>query len=92
LEILKQVVEAMTPGYSKLLIHEMIVPDTGASLTHAMLDMTMMCSNGGMERTAQDWRQLILKAGLDVVDIWPGPEDNAAGPIEAVLSRPHSSN
>lgn len=92
LEILEQVVKAMTPGYSKLLIHEMIVPDTGASLTHVMLDMVMMCFNGGIERTAQHWRQLLEKAGLEVVKIWPGPEESAAGLVEAVLKEPRDSN
>jgi hypothetical protein len=92
LEILKQVVQAMTPGYSKLLIHEMIVPDTGASLTHAMLDMAMMCFNGGVERTAKQWRHLLETAGLEVVNIWPGPEESAAGLVEAIIKEPRGSS
>ncbi|KAI1753318.1 putative O-methyltransferase [Xylaria castorea] len=85
LEILKQTVQAMTPGYSKLLIHEMVVPEVGATLTHAMLDIAMMCFNGGKERTAQQWQQLLETAGLEVVEIWPGPEGTAAGLIEAIV-------
>ncbi|KAI0491088.1 hypothetical protein F4859DRAFT_460259 [Xylaria cf. heliscus] len=34
--------DAMKPGYSKLYIHEMIVPETQASAYVAMLDLTMM--------------------------------------------------
>ncbi|KAJ2990916.1 hypothetical protein NUW58_g2723 [Xylaria curta] len=88
LEILKQTVQAMTPGYSKLLIHEMVVPEVGATLTHAMLDIAMMCFNGGKERTAQQWQQLVEAAGLEVVRIWPGPEGTAAGLVEAMVKAP----
>ncbi|KAI0410007.1 putative O-methyltransferase [Xylaria palmicola] len=49
LEILKRVKKAMRRGYSKLLIHEMIIPAEGASAFHAVLDMTMMAFNAGME-------------------------------------------
>ncbi|KAI9172792.1 O-methyltransferase asqD [Paramyrothecium foliicola] len=85
LEILEQVVAAMTPGYSKLLIHDIIVPEVGALQYHASLDMTMMCFNGGMERTARQWRELLRKAGLDILEIWPAPEDGAGGMVEAML-------
>ena len=53
LEIMARVKTAMKPGYSKLLIHEMILPEQGASAFHAMLDLTMMIFNGGMERTGR---------------------------------------
>ncbi|KAI1196277.1 putative O-methyltransferase [Nemania serpens] len=86
LEILKQVVKAMTPGYSKLLIHEMIVPEKGASMVHATLDIAMMCFGGGKERTAKQWEQLLEVAGLRVSGIWPGPEASAAGVIEAMVA------
>ncbi|KAI1360719.1 O-methyltransferase [Xylaria arbuscula] len=49
-EILKRVKKAIKPGYSRLL-HEMIIPEEGASVFHAMLDMTMMAFNAGIERT-----------------------------------------
>lgn len=88
LKILQQTVKAMMPNYSKLLIHEMVVPDVGATMTHAMLDIAMMVFGGGKERTAQQWRQLLELAGLEVVEIWPGPEGNAAGLIEAMLREP----
>lgn len=76
----------MTPGYSKLLIHEMIVPEKGASMVHATLDIAMMCFGGGKERTAKQWEQLLEVAGLRVSGIWPGPEASAAGVIEAMVA------
>lgn len=75
----------MRPGYSKLLIHEMVVPEQGASTFHAMLDMTMMAFNAGMERTERQWRELLDKAGLEVVKVWLPVEDDADGIVEAVV-------
>ncbi|CAJ2504618.1 Uu.00g120120.m01.CDS01 [Anthostomella pinea] len=85
LDILKQVKAAMKPGYSKLLLHEMIIPEQGASTFHAMLDMTMMAFNAGMERTENQWRSLLEKAGLTVVKVWPPLQEDADGIVEAML-------
>lgn len=76
---------AMKPGYSRLYIHEMIVPDTQASTYVAMLDMTMMCFNAGMERTARQWKELLAKVGLEVIKVWTPPEDGAGGIVEAIV-------
>ncbi|KAF3055270.1 Demethylsterigmatocystin 6-O-methyltransferase [Daldinia childiae] len=85
LEILKQVRAAMTPGYSKLLLHEMIIPEKGASTSHAVLDLTMMVANAGMERTESRWWALLENAGLQIVKVWPASEEDADGIIEAML-------
>ncbi|KAI0197627.1 sterigmatocystin 8-O-methyltransferase [Astrocystis sublimbata] len=84
-EILRNVKNAMKPGYSKLYIHEMIVPDAQASAYVAMLDMTMMCFNAGMERTARQWKELLARVGLEVVKVWTPPEDGAGGIVEAMV-------
>ncbi|THV44535.1 hypothetical protein BGAL_0622g00010 [Botrytis galanthina] len=70
LEILRVLKSAMKPNYSKLIIHEMIVPESGASTYHALLDLTMMAFNGGIERTGKEWRELLVKAGFEVTGIW----------------------
>lgn len=57
----------MKPGYSKLLLHEMNIPEEGASYFHAQLDMTMMAFNGGQERTGEQRRALLDEAGLEIV-------------------------
>lgn len=75
----------MKPGYSKLLIHEMIVPEQGASTFHAMLDMAMMAFNSGMERTERQWRELLENAGFEVLKVWSPLEEDADGIVEAVL-------
>ncbi|KAI1818467.1 sterigmatocystin 8-O-methyltransferase [Poronia punctata] len=85
LEILAQVKKAMRPGYSKLLIHDMIIPERGASSFHAMLDLAMMVFNGGMERTEKMWKDLLAKAGLELVKVWMPLQADADGIVEAVL-------
>ncbi|KAK6949473.1 hypothetical protein Daesc_009554 [Daldinia eschscholtzii] len=85
MEILEPVKKAMKPGYSKLLLHEMIMPDQGASTFHTMLDMTMMSFNLGMERTVAQWTRLLEAAGFTVVKFWLPPQDDGDGIIEAML-------
>lgn len=85
MEILAQVRASMKPGYSRLLLHEMIIPEQGASAFHAMLDMTMMAFNSGMERTERQWRELLDSAGFEVLKVWPPLEEDADGIVEAVL-------
>ncbi|KAF3018914.1 hypothetical protein E8E14_010495 [Neopestalotiopsis sp. 37M] len=85
LRILEQVRKAMKPGYSKLLLHEMIIPEEGAPPFFAMLDMTMMAFNSGMERTERQWEALLDQAGFKVIKFWPPPEQGADGIVEAEL-------
>lgn len=75
----------MKPGYSKLLVHDLIVPEKGADKFTAVFDLVMMSFNAGMERTETQWRQLLEKAGFDVIKVWPPPEAGADGIIEAML-------
>ncbi|KAM0814060.1 putative O-methyltransferase domain-containing protein [Seiridium cardinale] len=85
-EILKGVKTAMKPGYSKLLIHEMLVPEQGAATFYAMLDLTMMAFNSGMERTRRQWEELLNSAGFDSVKFYPAPEEGADAIIEAMVN------
>ncbi|KAF2115133.1 S-adenosyl-L-methionine-dependent methyltransferase [Lophiotrema nucula] len=68
--ILKQLREAMTPGYSRLLIHDLILPDTGAAEYQARFDLTMMTFNSGMERSRSQWRKLMEEAGFKMLGLW----------------------
>lgn len=73
----------MTPGYSKVLIHEWILPDTGAPLYPSLLDINMLALFAGMERTETQWRELLGSVGLEIVKIW-SIDKNTEGLIEAV--------
>ena len=76
----------MKPGYSKLFVHELIVPERGASSWVVTQDFNMMTLCATMERTEQQWRQLLLNAGLRVVGIYSAKDGVAEGLIEAETS------
>ena len=60
----------MKKEHSTLLLQEMVLPDVGCSWRNASLDMIMMMWPGGMERTRQQWSDLLEKAGLEIVQVW----------------------
>lgn len=86
LAILRQIVAAMLPT-SRIVIADMVLPDTGASLLGSLLDVGMM-TVAGMERTERQWRKLLNTVGLQVMSIrHPSREENeSASVIEAALA------
>lgn len=60
----------MTPGYSKLLINENVVPDLGADWQITGLDLMLMTLVSARERRENEWRQLLELAGFRIVSIW----------------------
>lgn len=62
----------MQPGYSKLLIHEYVVPNLGATWPVTSMDWLMMALGAVKERTEGEWRALLGEAGLEVTGIWSG--------------------
>jgi hypothetical protein len=69
-EILKQVAAVMKPGYSKVLINDIVLPAMGASCYQTALDCFML-QLAGKERTEAMWNKVITEAGMKVVKIWP---------------------
>jgi hypothetical protein len=74
----------MVPGYSKLLIHELILPDTGAAEIQARFDLVMMTFNGGMERSKSQWTKLLNDAGFVNITLWEHLDHD--GIIEAEIA------
>ncbi|KAE8391474.1 S-adenosyl-L-methionine-dependent methyltransferase [Aspergillus alliaceus] len=72
-QILSRVVEAMDPEYSTLLIDDYVLPDTGADLRAAEMDILMWLHTAGLERTVSQWKALFGKVGLELVQIWHSP-------------------
>lgn len=73
----------MEPGYSRILINDWVLPDTGAPLLPALLDIQMMAVLSGMERTESQWKELLDSVGLKIVKIWSSGKE-VEGLIEAV--------
>jgi hypothetical protein len=74
-----------TPNYSRLLIHDFILPDVGCGANEAMIDLMMMQISDGMERTESQWHELLRKTGFKIVKIWR-PAIGTTSVIEAVIA------
>jgi len=70
--------------HSRVLIADMALPDVNAPLDMALQDLNIM-SFGGMERSEQQWRDLIASAGLEMRSIWCGKQGAKHAIVEAVL-------
>lgn len=64
LDIFAQLRPAMRPGYSKLLIADMVIPPAGASLQQTVMDVQMMSLLSAQERTQAHWAGLLEKGGF----------------------------
>ncbi|KAJ5541027.1 hypothetical protein N7494_006103 [Penicillium frequentans] len=75
-QILSRIVEAMDPEYSTLIIDDYVLPDTGAELRAAEMDILMWLHTAGLERTVSQWNGLFDTVGLELVGIWSSPRGN----------------
>lgn len=82
--MLEQLRAAMTPGYSKLLIHDLVLPDIGATEIQARFDLVMMTFNAGMERSEREWTKLLEESGFKITGVWGFPDRD--GIVEAELA------
>ena len=73
--ILSQIAAAMTPGYSMILINELVIPNQGASALATQLDICMMSMFAATERTESQWGKLVDKAGLKLERTWTDVPD-----------------
>ena len=61
----------MTPGYSKLLIHEHVVPPMDQDAEQTALDLIMMTGFASKERSLEQWSSILEKScGLKIVKVW----------------------
>lgn len=61
---------ALEPGYSKILINEIVVPDRRAQWFSTSVDMLMMVVHASAEKGEKQWKALIESAGLKISKIW----------------------
>lgn len=87
LKILKATRAAMeeTRNYSRLLIHEFVLPDIGCGYVEAMVDLMMMQTCDGTERTESQWHKLLKEAGFEIIRIFRA-QVGVTAVIEAVLA------
>ncbi|KAJ5403524.1 hypothetical protein N7509_003395 [Penicillium cosmopolitanum] len=80
--ILTHIVDAMEPGYSRLIIHEQILRDSGCDIPSACMSVMMMVQVAALERSEKQWRDLLGSVGLQNVKFHQ-PPGTGEGIIEA---------
>lgn len=60
----------MTPDYSKILLNELVLPNTGCGIIAAQYDITVMACCAGEERSERQWHELVSSVGLKIEKIW----------------------
>ncbi|KAH7303702.1 S-adenosyl-L-methionine-dependent methyltransferase [Rhexocercosporidium sp. MPI-PUGE-AT-0058] len=61
---------------SKLLLVDLVLPDTNVTMQEAIRDISMF-PIGGMERNETQWKELLTNSGLRIKKIWRGSEPEA---------------
>lgn len=72
----------MNPGYSKLLVYKLIVPEREASTWMVTQDFNMMTLCATVEK---QWRQTLSEASLKVVGVYLTKDGVPEGIIEAEI-------
>ncbi|MCJ1401979.1 hypothetical protein MMC11_005196 [Xylographa trunciseda] len=85
-DILRNLMSAMKPGYSKIVLNETVLPDMDCPSWFATNDVDMMAILAGLQRSRTQWIELLQSVDLEVVRIWTSPDgDDSEGIIEATL-------
>lgn len=80
-QILSNIKPALKAGHSRILLNEVVVPETGAQWYETSLDVLMMTVHSAQERREREWRALVESVGgLKVNKIW-----TVKGAVEKVI-------
>lgn len=85
IEILKQIKPAMRRGYSKILLNKLVIQETDTNSSSTALDLIVMASLSGRERSQADWERLVTAAGLRVNRIYSDPNTADESIVEVEL-------
>ncbi|OTB15543.1 hypothetical protein K445DRAFT_60843 [Daldinia sp. EC12] len=83
--ILDQLRPAMKPGYSRLLVNEIIVPDRNPTWPVTSMDQLVFVLGAMGERTEAHWESILRRAGFRIVHIY-SYEMGSESLIEAELA------
>src|SRR3569833_2381659 len=68
-EILENLKPALVRGQSKILINELVVPESGADWFTTSVDMIMLGFHAAHERRENEWKELVESVGLKFTKI-----------------------
>lgn len=81
IQILSQLKHVLKPGYSRILLNEIVVPDEKAGWFETSVDLLMMQVHSAQERREREWVALVdAVGGLRVKHIW-----DLDGAVEKVI-------
>lgn len=86
LEILRRVHAAMPP-HARLVVLEELLPDAGSTGGGGLVDLLMLVTLEGFDRTEAEYRELLVKAGFDILTVRHDTGQHASGVIEAMPNR-----
>ncbi|TID21518.1 putative O-methyltransferase [Venturia nashicola] len=84
-KILENLRPALIPGYSRVLLNEIVLSEEHPTIAATSMDMMMIAHLGVRERTEADWKAIIEKAGLKFLKVYTYP-GVAESVIEAELA------
>jgi hypothetical protein len=79
-KILENLKPALKPGYSRVLLNEIVLSEEKPTIAATSMDMMMLAHLAVRERTEAEWRVIIEKAGLKFLKIY-----NYPGVAESVI-------
>ncbi|KAJ4367722.1 hypothetical protein N0V86_009843 [Didymella sp. IMI 355093] len=79
-KILENLRPALRPGYSRVLLNEIVLSEEKPTLAATSMDMMMLAHLGVRERTEAHWKEIIEKAGLTFIRVY-----NYPGVAESVI-------
>jgi hypothetical protein len=84
ISILENLRPALVPGYSRVLLNEIVLSEEKPTLAATSMDMMMLAHLGVRERTEAEWRAIVENAGLKFLRVYTYP-GVAESVIEAEL-------
>jgi hypothetical protein len=75
----------MKPGYSKLLVADIVVTPGSVPLRQSGMDIAMLYLHGGAQRSEKEYHQMFERCGLKIKKIWLPPGDGD-GIVEAEVA------
>ncbi|ROV89114.1 hypothetical protein VMCG_09860 [Cytospora schulzeri] len=84
-KILEQLKPALRPGYSTVLINELVVPRQNPTWPITSMDQLMLVLGAMQERTEEHWERILARAGFKIAKIY-GYEMGSESLIEAELA------
>lgn len=73
IKILENLKLALKPGYSRVLLNEIVLSEDKPTIAATSMDMMMLAHFAVRERTEEEWKTILEKAGLEFLQVYSYP-------------------